>query len=193
MHCSKIPSSGLTVQLNTRIRHRLPTGSVDVMLPAMHLHKLALLKKDSLSMNSQVRTWLGRYRNRLLRAANANSSSDEYRSDGVLRCRYQKQGLKLHRVSMRVESEVWLELKILSLTARCSMSLILVLMIQWEYTRRYKFALRGWVISIEGCVGTPTKSQVCLSFNEKTRIYRLSAYFSKSTPLQLPHWYRPAG
>lgn len=92
---------------------------------------------------------------------------------------------------MRVEEEVWLELKILSLTARCSMSLILVLMVQWEYARRYKFGLRGWVVCVEGYVGTPTKSRVRLSFNEKTRIYKIFAYFSKSTPLTLPHWYRP--
>jgi len=168
-----------------------PAGSLDVLLPAMHLHKLTLLRQDEGAMNFLVRTWIGRYRNRLLRASCEPTPRGQNRPSGALRSRYQKQGLNLHRFSMRVEEEVWLELKILSLTARCSMSLILVLMIQWEYARRYKFGLRGWNVCVEGYVGTPTRSRVRLSFNETTRNGELFAYFSKSTPLTLPHWYRP--
>lgn len=191
MHYAQIPSTSMSVQLHYPALRWSPAGSLDILLPAMHLHKLTLLREDPMCMNSLVRTWIGRYRNRLLRAACETPECPPYHSYGVLRSRYQKQGLNLHRISIRVEEEVWLELKILSLTARCSMSLILVLMVQWEYARRYKFGLRGWDVCVEGYVGTPTKSRVRLSFNEKTRIYKIFAYFSKATPLTLPHWYRP--
>ena len=188
MYYSLLPAKAVVFDHPYFLYRSEPAGSIDVLLPAIHHSKLKFLRDFEPIANHFVRNLLSRHRNRLLRAA-YDYPEIELSLPESLRIRYQPQGLKLRRVSLRIEQEVRTELKILSTATRCSMSLILVLMIQWEYVRHLKFLLRGWDPSAERSVGTPTSSSVTMSYAEDRRIYTLQANFSRSDPVERIEWH----
>jgi hypothetical protein len=214
MHSSLLPQPSFEQDEPTHIFKWETAGQLDIMLPKMHLPKMDLLREDEGSMNYLFRILTGRYRNRILREGcrrraryrrepeqlplfpdlpNTRPALPDWdpTQDMPIRMRYQPAGMNLIRISFRVEEDVWLELRLLSLATRCSMSRLMVLMIVWEYARRYKFALRGWCPHVHGYVGTPTSYRLTLHYDESTRIYRITGSFSASTPRTMPRWYNP--
>lgn len=197
MHASALPHPPFATDRIFPLERWEPAGTVDMLLPAMHLQKLNTLREDEGSMNHLFRLLLGRYRNRILRAGIPGGRAGHAKATSQLqytriRMRYQYPGLNLKRISMRFEEEVWVELRLLSLATRLSMSRLLVLLVVWEYTRRYKFALRRWSPPLYGTVGTPTSSHLTMTYTEESRLYRIKTFFSESTPLIPPRWYRPS-
>lgn len=210
MHVSLLPSADINGELIQYMGRYEPIGSIDILIPKIHQHKLNLLKTDEGSMNFMLRSLIGRYRNRIIRniigrwpigklpprkrepaqieITRREVERREYLKYGV-RTQYQKKGQNLRRLSIRIEEDVWLELKFLSMATRCSMSLILVKMVCWEYARRIKFVKRKWDPVPGGYVGTSTISSVAYSYDEYAKKFNLNFKFSVARPLTLPKWY----
>ena len=210
MHTSMIPSADINGEIVQYMGRYEPIGSIDIFMPAAHQSKLDLIKDDEGSKNFMLRGLLGRHRNRLIRSLigrwpigkfppkkrepkkiEVTRLEIERREYLKFRMRtlYQKKGQSLKRMSIRIEEDVWLELKTLSLATRCSMSMILVLMVCWEYKRRTKFWKRKWDPVPGGYVGTSTTNSVTYEYDEYTKNLRLAFKFSAARPLTLPHWY----
>lgn len=182
MHVSLLPQPSINRRKQRDVFHLQPAGKVDFFLPAYFNEQFNLLRKDPGSLNLLFKLLLGRYRNRILRQfyRNMNSSNDR------IRTRYQFSGLNLRRVSFPAEEEVWIELRLLSLAVCCSMSLILVQLVQYEYCRRWKFGIRKWDPHIVGQVGTKTLHSLTISYSERLQKLRLRVYFSCSQPGVFP-------
>jgi hypothetical protein len=190
MHISLLPQPPISRSKQRDVFRLQAAGKVDFFLPSFANDQFNLLRNDPGSLNLFFRLLLGRYRNRILRQFYRNLSS----SDDRIRTRYQFSGLALRRVSFPVEEEVWVELRLLSLAVRCSMSLILVQLVQYEYCRRWKFGLRKWDPHIAGQVGTATFHSLTISYSEGLQRLGLRVFFSGSQPDVFPPWYsRPGG
>ncbi|MBW7857850.1 MAG: DUF1564 family protein [Leptonema sp. (in: Bacteria)] len=210
MHTSLLPSADINGELIQYMGRYEPMGSIDILIPAIHQTKWDFLKSDEISKNFLLRSLIGRYRNRVIRslvgrwpigklpakkreAVKLEITRREIERREYLkywmRTQYQKKGQNLRRYSMRVEEDVWLELKLLSLATRCSMSMILVFMVCWEYKRRKKFWKRKWDPAPDGYVGTSTVHSVMYTYNEYTKKMHLTMNFSPARPLTLPPWY----
>lgn len=180
-----LPQTPINMRIQRNVFQRQAAGKVDILLPSFANWQFESLRNDAANLNQLFKLLLGRYRNRILRQFYRNGRTDESK----IRTRYQLRGLDLQRISFPVEEETWIELRLLSLAVRCSMSLILVQLIQYEYCRRWKFGLRKWNPHISGQVGTPTLHSLTISYSEAHRKFRLRAYFSGSRPYVLPRWY----
>lgn len=210
MHTSMLPSADINGELIQYMGRYEPMGSIDILMPAIHQQKLDLLKNDEGSKNFMLRSLIGRHRNRLIRSLigrwpigklppkKRNRAMLEITRREIerreylkywMRTQYQKKGQNLRRYSIRVEEDVWLELKLLSMATRCSMSMIVVLMVCWEYKRRTKFWKRKWDPVPGGYVGTSTIHSVAYTYNEYTKKLHLIMNFSPAQPLTLPSWY----
>lgn len=189
MHISILPQIGVNERKQWQIYRWEPAGKIDFFLPCYAQDQFQLLRRDPGSLNFLFRVLIARYRNRILRQYYHHSPGGEE----CLRTRYQFAGLGLQRVSFPVEEEVWIELRLLSLAVRRSMSLILVQLVQYEYCRRWKFGLRKWEPNTAGRIGTPTLHSMTISYSERLRRFRMRAFFSGSQPAMLPMWYTPPG
>jgi hypothetical protein len=192
MHASLLPQLCFSQDEPTLIPRLQSAGKVDMLIPGFLYSAFEFLKTDPGSLNYLFRLMTARYRNRILRQGckvkprSGKASPDD---SALLRTRYQLSGLGLRRVSFPVEEELWVELRLLSLATRCSMSLLMVQMVLWEYARRTKFARRNWDPVICGQVGTPTLHRLTLCYNNQTRLFRITGYFSESWPARYPPWF----
>lgn len=153
-----------------------PAGVIDILLPGARLLELQATLGYRRSLCWLIRSALGRYRNRLLRKSRI--------TDRHLRTRYQPPGLNLVRVSFRVEADLWVDLRMLSLAMRVSMSQIMVWLIHWEYRRWKLCQIMGKTYVSWDRVGTPTENCLTLLYTESSSALHLLARFGASSPIQ---------
>lgn len=174
MHTSHLPVSEFRRRLELSASPEDFVGQLDVLMPGARLDEFRTLMQYQVSPGWLMRSLLGRYRNRILRDCGMDGPR--------LRTRYQPSGLGLVRISFRVEADLWVELRMLSLSARVSMSQIMVWLVHLEYRRWKLCQLRGRAYICWNRVGTPTKDRLTLVHDEGQGVLWLAAHFAASRP-----------